>query len=151
MMNASMKNHSLVSNVGLFGVPFSKKQPNLHERINWVAFSSVLCFAVHISADCFCTHFRAEQWLFKLKSLVFTAMTKAFTHRIRHWCFLNTTFPIMNFDTAWFIRPLGRLISHHKRTASEFVFNRAETNLLRETWIDCFGADIPEHDIPKRT
>ncbi len=70
MMNASMKNHSLVSNVGLFGVPFSKKQPNLHERINWVAFSSVLCFAVHISADCFCTHFRAEQWLFKLKSLV---------------------------------------------------------------------------------
>lgn len=38
----------------------------------------------------------------------------------------------MNYDMAWFIGPLGRLISHHKRTASEFVFNRAETNLLRK-------------------
>lgn len=48
----------------------------------------------------------------------------------------------MNYYTAWFIGPLGRLISHHKRTASEFVFNRAETNMFRESWTDYFGANL---------
>lgn len=57
------------------------------------------------------------------------------THRNIHCCNIS---PIMNYDRARIIGPLGQIAFLPQATALELVFNWAETTSFRQSW-DEFG------------
>lgn len=50
------------------------------------------------------------------------AISNVLIHRIH----LRNTFPIMIYDTAWFVVPLGRIAFSPQRTSPKSAFSRAE-------------------------
>ncbi len=53
-----------------------------------------------------------------------------------HCCNIS---PIMNYDTAWIIGPLGQIAVLPQPNHSR-VFNQAEITLFSQSWTNWFGA-----------
>lgn len=79
-----------------------------------------------------------------------SVITNVFIHRIRHCCLLYNTFPVMNYDTARFIDPLGH-IAFSPQTNCPKVHFQPGRDYLRGIVLVWIWALLPCSDMPKQT